>query len=128
MKLERLQIGGVTHGAKSSSGGKGHRAIAGKNLGSIVKKDLINHPRGEGSPIHHGSAFDEGAGNFLFTQTARDAWHIGTSIGQHRRNLLHANTERLECLFLFRFSERAEHQDIIFRSLDDTRTMRQAQP
>src|SRR5216684_1325278 len=111
MKLKGLYIGGVTHAPESGPGGKGNRAIAGKNLGSVVKKNLIHHTRGEGSPINHRSAFDERAGNFLFTQAARHTWHIGTSIGQHRRNLLHANTKRLKRVFLLLFSERAEHQD-----------------
>src|SRR5712691_8119973 len=128
MKLKGLYIGGVTHAPESGPGGKGNRAVAGKNLGRVVQKNLIHYARSEGSPIHHRAAFDERTGNFLFTQTARDTWHIGTSIGQHRRNLLHANTERLERLFLLLFSERAEHQDIVFRGLDDARTMGQAQP
>ena len=74
-------------------------------------------PAESAAAVDHGAAFNHQAGDLHFAKETDDGGHVGMAVRGCRGQLLHANAELQQLLFLFLFGERAKHQNIVLRGL-----------
>src|SRR6185369_8737230 len=65
---------------ESAASGKRHRAAAGQNLGSVVKKNFVYYVSSERGPIHQRATFDQHTRHFQLSQPPHDVPQIRTPI------------------------------------------------
>ncbi len=84
-------------------------------------------PAASAAAVDHGATFNHQACNFHLAEETGTARHVGMACGVGPGQLLHANPELQQLLFLFLFCERAKHKKIIRGGFDYTGFKRQAQ-
>src|SRR4029077_19260265 len=113
MQHDVLHLRCFAETAKPFSTGKRHRPASGKNLGSIIKKNLVYYACGKRSPVYQRAAFNQQAGDLQFPQTSDDPGKVRTSVTGSERHLFHANAMLFELSSFFFFREGAEDQRVI---------------
>src|SRR5438270_10287857 len=127
MQAERFQVRGLSHLTKACSGREWHGTGARQNFRRIIKEYSVCSSRSQCRPVHHCAALNHNAGDFPVRKTTADRLEIRPPIRTRRIDLLDLNALLLELLLSLLLGKRAEHQHVLFCSLDDARLARQTQ-
>src|SRR5205085_8152624 len=127
MQAERFQVRGLSHLTKACSGREWHGTGARQNFWRIIEEHFVSRSRSQCCPVHHRATFNHNAGDFPVRETTADRLEIRPTIRTRRSDLLDQYALLLELLLSLFLGKRAEHQDVLFCSLDDARLARQTQ-
>src|ERR1035438_1986601 len=130
MQHQRSYASRFADAAISGAQCKWNGTRAREDLRSIVKENLIHHAGRQGSPIHHGPAFDNQAGDFTPAKLGQYSFEIRPAVDGRgtagkgngaifhemaHRNLLHSHAARLQFTSLVLLRETTEYDQIFPR-------------